>query len=218
LGASTTATDEEGTVSEEQPERFAPTSGRIVGVIGLLLAAAIVGFGLVDRDSGIADWLIALAALAGVLVWAAVLRPRVSLVGAHLELRNMLETVSIPLAAIEEMALRQLLAVRVGDKRFLCPALGRSRRQLRGRPAFGSGAVAGRLRSKPADTRTSVDYADFVEQRIRQRMEDERAARGIRPGSAEQLALASEVRRQRAWPEIVALAVLAVAVVVTVVV
>lgn len=205
-------------MSDEQPERFAPTSGRVMGVVGLLLAVSVVGFGLADPDLGFADWVIAFAALGGVLVWAAVLRPRVSLVGEHLELRNMLETDLIPLAAIEELAVRQLLAVRAGDKRFLCPALGKSRRQLRGRPAFGSGAVAGRLRSKPADARTTVDFADFVEQRIRQRMEDERAARGIRAGSAEQLALAQEVRRQPAWPEIVALVVLTVALVVTIVV
>jgi hypothetical protein len=205
-------------VSDEQPERFAPTSGRVMGVVGLLLAVLVVGFGLADPDLGFADWVIALSALGGVLVWAAVLRPRVSLVGEHLELRNMLETALIPLAAIEELAVRQLLAVRAGDKRFLCPALGKSRRQLRGRPAFGSGAVAGRLRSKPADARTTVDFADFVEQRIRQRMEDERAARGIRAGSAEQLALAKEVRRQPAWPEIVALVVLTVTLVVTIVV
>lgn len=205
-------------MSDEQPERFAPTSGRVMGVVGLLLAVLVVGFGLADPDLGFADWVIALSALGGVLVWAAVLRPRVSLVGEHLELRNMLETALIPLAAIEELAVRQLLAVRAGDKRFLCPALGKSRRQLRGRPAFGSGAVAGRLRSKPADARTTVDFADFVEQRIRQRMEDERAARGIRAGSAEQLALAKEVRRQPAWPEIVALVVLTVTLVVTIVV
>lgn len=205
-------------MSDEQPERFAPTSGRVMGVVGLLLAAGVAGLGLVDRDSGVADWVIALAAFGGVLIWAAVLRPRVSLVGDDLELRNMLQTDLIPLAAIEELAVRQVLAVRAGDRRFLSPALGKTRRQLRGRPAFGSGAVAGRLRSKPGDSATTVEFADFVEQRIRQRMEDARAARGIRPGSAEQVALASEVRRQPAWPEIVALSVLAVAVVVTIVV
>ena len=206
-------------MSDDQPERFAPTSGRVTGVVGLLLAASVIVLGLADRDTGIADWVMVLAALMGVLIWAAVLRPRVSLVGEHLELRNMLETILVPLAAIEQLAVRQVLAIRVGDKRFVSPAVGKSRRQLRGRPAFGQGPVAARLRSKPADdARTTVDYADFIEQRIRQRMEDERAARGIRAASAEQLALAQEVRRQPAWPEIVALAVLSVALVVTILV
>ena len=202
-------------MSDEQPERFAPTSGRVVGVVGILLAVTLVGFGLFDRDAGIADWAVALAALFGVLVWASVLRPRVSLVGEDLELRTMLETDLIPLAAIESLVIRQFLAVRVGGKRFVCPALGKRRRQLSGRAQFGSEAVANRLRGKPAATHTTISPVDFAEQRIRQRMDDARTARGIRPGSAEQQALASEVRRQPAWPEIVALALLAVTVAVT---
>lgn len=203
-------------MSDDQPERFAPTSGRVMGVLGLLLAGGVLALGLLDRDLGVADWVMALAALGGVLVWAAVLRPRVSLVGDHLELRNMLETVLIPLAGIEELAVRQLFAVRAGDKRYLCPGLGKTRRQLRGKAAFGSGAVGSRLRSRPADAEHTVDFADFVEQRIRQRMEDDRAARGIRPGSAEQLALGRQVRRQPAWPEIAALAVLTLVLVATI--
>lgn len=200
-------------MSEEQPERFTPTSGRVMGVVGVLLAVVVVVLGLVDRESGFADPLIASFALGGVLVWMALLRPRISLVGDVLELRTMVETVSIPLAAVEEIAVRQLLAVRVGDKRFLSSALGKSRRQLtRGnRPGGGLGG----LRSKPGDVRETVDYADFVEGRIRQRMEDARSLRGVRPGSAEQVALASDVRRQPAWAELVALGATVLAVVVT---
>ena len=202
-------------MSDQQPERFAPTSGRVMGVVGILLTGTLVGFGLLDRDAGFADWAIALAALAGVLTWATMLRPRVSLVGDHLELRTMLETALLPLAAIENMVVRQFLVVRVGEKRFVCTALGKTRRQLRGRPALGSGAMGGRLRGQPAEGRPTIEYPDFVEQRIRQRMDDARAVQGIRPGSAEQQALASEVRRQPAWPEIVALTVLAVVLAVT---
>ncbi|MDO9495358.1 MAG: hypothetical protein Q7J48_06630 [Nocardioides sp.] len=198
-------------MSDVQPERFVPTSGRVLGVLGVVLAATLVGFALVDRNSGFADWGIALSALVGVLTWAAVLRPRVSLVDEYLELRNMLETVHIPLAAIEDLALRQMLVVRSGDKRFVCPALGKSRRRLHGRAALGYGTVA-----EPAPT--GVDYADYIEQRIRQRMSEERTAKGVRPGSAEQQALASGVRRQPAWPEIVALAGLALVALVTFVV
>lgn len=202
-------------MSDEKPERFAPTSGRVVGVVGVVLAGALVGFGLVDRGAGFADWVIAVVALGGVLMWASVLRPRVSLVGEHLELRTMLWTDLVPLAAIEGIVIRQFLAVRVGDKRLVCPALGKSRRQLSGRPARGSGAMAIRLRGQPSEARPTIDYPDFVEQRIRQRMDDARAVRGIRPGSAEQLALAKEVRRQPAWPEIAALLVLAAVAAVT---
>ncbi|WP_134739549.1 hypothetical protein [Nocardioides sp. 503] len=203
-------------MSEERPERFAPTSGRVMGLVGLALFLGVVGIGLFDRDAGIADWVVVLCALLALLVWASMLRPRVSLVGDELELRNMLETVRIPLAAVEELAVRQLLAVRAGERRYVSPALGKSRRALR-RPAGGGGARAGRTRTSP-DRILDVDYADFVENRIRQRMEDERAGRGIRPGSAEQAALASEVRRTPAWLEVAGVVVLVLALVVTLVV
>ncbi|GEP39752.1 hypothetical protein NPS01_34150 [Nocardioides psychrotolerans] len=204
-------------MTEEQSERFTPTSGRVTGVIGLVLAVAVVVAGLVDRQAGFADWVIAASAAGGVLVWAALLRPRITLVGEHLELRNMTETVIIPLAAIEELAVRQLLVVRVGDKRFRSPALGKSRRQLTraGTVGGGIGGTIGKLRSTPSDARTTVNYPDFVEERLRQRMDDARSLRGVRPGSAEQVALASEVRRQPAWAEIVALGACLLAVAVT---
>lgn len=207
-------------MSDEQLERFTPTSGRVMGVVGLLLAVAVVVAGLVDRDAGFADWVVAGAAAGGVLVWMAMLRPRISLVGQDLELRQMAETVTIPLAAVEELAVRQLLAVRVGDKRFLSPALGKSRRQLTraSRPGVDGSGLVGKLRSKPADARLTVDYPDFVEERIRQRMDDARALRGVRPGSAEQVALASDVRRQPAWAELVALGACSLALLVTIVV
>jgi len=180
-----------------------------MGTVGLLLATGVVVVGIVDRQAGFADWVIAASAAGGLLSWMAMLRPRISLVGEDLELRNMTETVTIPLAAVEELAVRQLFAVRVGDKRFISPALGKSRGQLTrgGRPGA-VGGVVGRLRSKPADAHLSVDHADFVEERIRGRMEDARSSRGVRLGSAEQVALASEVRRQPAWAELVALGVL----------
>ncbi|MCW2850337.1 MAG: hypothetical protein JWM84_1, partial [Nocardioides sp.] len=103
-----------------------------------------------------------------------------------------------------------------GNRRYVSPALGKSRRALR-RPVDGRAARAERTPTSP-DRVLDVDYADFVENRIRQRMEDARAARGIRPGSREQVALASEVRRSPAWPEVVGVLLLSLAVVVTLVV
>ena len=49
--------------------------------------------------------------------------------GRELVLRNMLSTIYIPLAAIEEVAVRQVLAVRAGDKRYVCAGVGRTLRQ-----------------------------------------------------------------------------------------
>ena len=59
-----------------------------------------------------------------------------------------------------------------------------------------------------------VDYADFVETQIVHLADVDRAARGIEARSEEEYELGSQVVRRRAWPEIVAMAVLAVAFVV----
>jgi hypothetical protein len=149
------------------------------------------------------------ALLGGVLAWASMLRPALWLTPTDLVMRNMLETVHLPLAAIEEMAVRQVLAVSVGDRRYVSTAVGKSWRK-----ALKSSAPGGR---EPAgDQRvTDLPYVDFVEQRLRQRVDDAREAAGVRRGSDEQLALAAGVRRERAWLPIGLIAVAAVAFVVT---
>lgn len=194
-------------MGEQSVERFRPTSGRITGAVALVVALAVVVLGFVDPGA-FPGPVIAGSLVVAVLVWASTLRPRVSLTDDDLVLRNMLDTVSIPLAAIEEIAVRQVLAVRAGEKRYVSPAVGRSWRQT--------------LKSNRADKDVTLDpalasYPDFVEQRIRRRCEDERAQRGIQRYSDEQVALAEGVRRTPAWPEIAALAATAVAFVATLV-
>jgi len=187
----------------DRVERFRPTSGRFTGLVlvvgGLLVAVlAVADPAQVIAEVGAAGFFVA------VLGWAATLRPRVSVVEDDLELRNMLETVTIPLAAVEELAVRQVLAVRAGEKRFTSPALGRGRKSLvkgQSAPEFSSGGPS----------HVPGTYPEFVEERIRKRVADARAAAGIRPGSAEQMALADGVRRVTAWPELVLLAISAAA-------
>ncbi|MDN4173646.1 hypothetical protein QWY28_11865 [Nocardioides sp. SOB77] len=188
-------------------ERFRPTSGRVTGVLALVAVAGIVVLGFVD---GFPAPVVAGAVVVGVLAWASMLKPRVIVADRRLVLRNMLETTSIPLAAIEELAVRQVLAVRVGEKRYVSPAVGRSwRNTLKSskRPAAtdGDGAAP---RKDPA-------YADVVEARIRQLVDDDRAQRGIERYSPEADALAAEVRRTPAWTELALLAAALVAFVVT---
>jgi len=178
----------------EVTERFRPTSGRVTGVLALVAVAAVVVLGVVE---GFPAPVVAGAVLVGVLAWASMLKPRVLVADRRLVLRNMLETTSIPLAAIEELAVRQVLAVRVGERRFVSPAVGRSwRNTLKSsrRPAPGDGDGDAQ-RKDPA-------YADVVEARIRQLVDDDRAQRGIRRYSPEADALAAEVRRTPAWLEI----------------
>jgi hypothetical protein len=188
-------------VEDDRVEYFKPTSGRLMGVVGLLAGLAVIVLVLIDGLHGSDLAVILATAFFGVLVWAAMLRPRVGVSQDVLVLRNMVTEAKIPLAAIEQLGLRQVLAVRAGDRRFVSPAVGRSLRAMR------------------KDAGTAPDpisnYCDFVEERIRYRMEDARARSGIALMSDEQLALASGVRREWAWPEALALVVTGVGFVLT---
>jgi hypothetical protein len=52
----------------------------------------------------------------------------------------------------------------------------------------------------------AVNYADFVEIRLQELVNEDRARRGVKRFSAEADELGEQVRRERAWPEIAALA------------
>lgn len=172
-------------------EWWRPTGSRFLGLLGVSLAALVLVLAALDHAQSYALPVACGAVFTGVLIWAAMLRPRVGATGSTLVLRNMLDTVRIPLAGIEELALRQVLAVRVGEKRYVSPALGRSWRAL----ARGEGR-AGKERA------SDLSYADIVEDQLRSLVDTARSQAGLRRGSPEQLALAADVRREPAWPEI----------------
>lgn len=185
----------------EPVERFRPTSGQVLGWIGLALVALAVVLGV-----GESAWSVVTGALVlGVLDWASMLKPRVLVEGRRLVLRNMLETTSIPLASIEDVAVRQVLAVRVGERRFVSPAVGRSLRQ-----ALKTRGPAGPTATATGEAVATQAYPDFVEERIRHLAAEARDLEGIARYSDEQVALGAEVRRRPAWLEI-GLLVLAVA-------
>lgn len=181
-------------------EQFRASSGRGVGAAALAGAAAVLLLALFDGEGGFGPRTGAAAVLVGAVAWTAMLRPRLRITGSHLVLHNMLEDVHLPLAAIEELVVRQVLAVRVGEKRFVSPVLGRTMRAVN-RP----GREGAREEGLPAGSR--ISYVDFVEERIRGRMEEARATAGVRRGSADQAALAAGVRRRPAWVPIGLLAV-----------
>ncbi len=185
---------------DHQQETFTPTGGRAFGALAVGIGVVGVVVGLVGGSS-VTWWLVALGALFAALAWSALLRPRVSVTPETLVLRNMLDTVRIPMAGVEEVAVRQVLAVRVGERRFTSPAVGRSRRQLR---RDGRGVRPDHAEDVAALAEAS--YGLFVEERIRSLAHDARDRRGLRAYSAEQGALLGEVRREWAVPEIAALA------------
>lgn len=187
-------------MSEETVEKFRSTSGAVTGVLALVLVVVVVVSGIFQAFP---DWVFASAALVGLLVWIAMLRPALWAVGPDLVMRNMLTTIRIPLAAIEEIAVRQVLAVRCGDRRFVSPAVGRPARKLL-RPSSRSAAAR---ESSDLAALADAAYPEFVEARIRQLAEERRAVLGIKARSEEQRALAADVRRVPAFPELAALAI-----------
>ena len=176
-------------------EQFHPTSGRVTGWVTVVLASVLVVAGLAYLDEGFPPWVVAAGLLVGVLAWAAMLRPALWATGEHLVMRNLAETVHIRLAAVEEMAVRQVLAVRAADRRFVSTVVGRTWRkslQSRHRP----GGLATDAALAPTE---GMHYADFVENRLHDLVDKARSRAGVRPGSQEQLALPDAVRRQRDW-------------------
>ena len=182
-------------MAEQTIEKFQPTNGRVVGVLGLVVVLALMVLGAID---GYPVWAVGLLAVVAVLTWASVLRPGVRIVGDELELRNMFVTETLPLGAIEEVAVRRVLAVRAGERRFVSPAISRSLRQtLHPKKPKGSDQVA----------LAAASYPDFVEERIRAAAQDHRDRLGISARSPEQVALADVVRSEPAVAELGALAV-----------
>ena len=176
-------------------EHFHPTSGRVTGWMAVGLAAVLVVAGLAYVDEGFPLWVTAGGLLVGVLAWAAMLRPALWVTREHLVLRNLAETVHIRLAAVEEMAVRQVLAVRADDRRFVSTVVGRTwRKTLQSRHRPGGTDEGAAL--APTE---GMHYADFVENRLHDLVDKARTGAGVRPGSPEQLSLPEPVRREPAW-------------------
>lgn len=193
-------------------ERFRPTSGRVMGGLGEALALAGVVSGLTTGT----PVLVAGSVLLGALVWAAMLRPRLQVEGEELVLHNMVETVRLPLASVEEIVVRQVLAIRAGERRFVSPALSRSRRAL-WRDRQSAGPVlpdADPGRAHPA----SRDYATFVEERLRHLVAEARERVGLTRTSELPPELAARITRTPARLEIALLVASVVALAVTLVV
>ena len=189
-------------------ERFAPTSGRISGIVGLITAGVVLILALLGWDTGTPLGVAIVAVLGGVLVWAAMLRPALWTTGSDLVIRGMFSTSWVPLAAIDRVVVTQVLAVKVGDRRFVSPVIGYTVRQT--------------MRSKVRDAQApnssgagpTQEHQAFVEARITYVAQDTRDRLGIRKGSPEQQALAAGVRHTWAWPELAACALLVLAFVV----
>jgi hypothetical protein len=189
-------------------EKFAPNGGTAISVIGGLVALGFIVAWAVDRDQ-VPLWVPAIALFGGLVLYTSTVRPRVLVQGRELVLRNMLTTVYIPLAAIEEIAVRQVLAVRAGGKRYVCAGVGRTLRQaMKGSAVQRAREEMGGLRGELASATVrepGMNYADFVEIRLQELINEDRMRRGVKRFSPEVDELAKLIRRELAWPEIAGL-------------
>ena len=212
----------------QQVQRFRPTNGRVTGYLSLavcvLVAASLVAYA---APATVVRGLLA-CALAAVLVWMAMLRPQVSATTEVLRLRTFAENVAIPLASIDTVVVRRYLLVRSGGRKYICPAISRPlRRTVRTemkwggqqfmQPGVSEERISGGKVQADVKGRTDMPYPDFVEERILGLAADDRARRGIAERSEEEYELGSSVVRRPAVPELAALAVLLVALVVSLV-
>jgi hypothetical protein len=194
--------------SDPAVEKFAPNGGTLIAVLGGIVALAFIVAWAVDIHR-VPLWVPAVALLGSVVVWISTVRPRVRVQNHELVLRNMVTTTYLPLASIEEVAVRQVMAVRAGGRRYVCAGAGRTLRSaMKGTAMERARGQMGGLRGELANVREpGVNYADFVEMRVQELVNEDRMRRGVKKFSAEADELAGQVRREWAWPEIGALAV-----------
>jgi len=200
-------------------ERFAPTSGLFLGWFGIAACAvAIVWVALTAHTT--TGLQVGLGAVVfGLVVWTTQLRPRALAYDDHLLLRNAVRDVRVPMTAIDDVRVTQSLQVWTGERRHVCIGIGHSvRQQLKVRrnrrqqllspsrwQAFSEAA------DRAAPDQTAMSYATFVETRITELVE------AARKETRSENATAADVRRSWAWPELTALAVAAVALLVSVI-
>jgi len=183
-------------------ERFPATSGRFSGVLGLVLVSVFLVLSVVAWDPGTPLGVGILSVLGAVLIWAVLLRPAVWSTQRDLVLRSIFQTTRVPLVAIDDVIVTQVLAIRAGEHRYTSPAIGFTARQSTKRRLKGRSAD-----ELPRPEETLVAQA-FVESRIRHLAQDARDRTGVKQGSPEQAAAAADVRRSWAWPELAAVVVL----------
>ena len=149
----------------------------------------------------------------------------VSATETELHIRNLFESVQIPLASVDTVVVRRYLLVCSGGQRYIRPAISRPLRKTvrnemkwSGQQPMGPGVSAERLGALQTDVKDQPElaYPDFVEQRIiALAASDRRPPPASKSDPRRKNQLWSQVVRRIAWAEVVALVVLAVGFVVT---
>ena len=181
----------DGNATPEVPT-FGPTSGGISGAVGIVcglgLAASTLSEGV--HPSELPYLFAGLAFVAA--SWALLLRPRIRLHPRDLELRNAFSSFRIPYAAISGVSVRSYTVVRVGERRYVGLAVGRTRGSMTRRRR-------GELLGQAPDLAKGKSLVGVKEADLLQSMLDDRV------GGTEDVAPGRVVRRW-AVPEIAAVA------------
>ena len=168
-------------------ERFHATNGLVSGYVALAVMAGVLVLAVLPWDAGRPLGVAILAVLGLLLVWCVMLRPAMWATERMLVLRGIFHTDEIPLGAIEQVAVSQVVAVKVRDKRYTSPAVGYTARQ---KIKANRRRVRGGDEFQPTAANT---YQVYVEERIAQLAREGRERFG--PSDA-------PVRRTWAWAEI----------------
>lgn len=116
--------------SRPQPvERFKPTSGHLLGYVGVAAAVFVLGYVVLFVHSTTGLRLGLGAVFFGCLVWLTQIRPRATAYPQHVVLRNAVRDAHVPLAAVDEVSIGQTLALWVGQTRYVCIGIGNTVRE-----------------------------------------------------------------------------------------
>lgn len=189
-------------MSDGQVEWFQATGNKVWGIVAIAFG---LGFGVITLIYAHSPVWPLVGLLFALLCYASMWRPRVGASADELVLKAMYSTQTIPLAAIDSIIITRTLAARVIGRNYISSALGRGQRELmRSRRRFADGGP-------PRDS-----YADLVEQRLEALVVDARRRTGVEQGSVGQSALAQQIRRTWAWPEVALSVVVTVALVIAI--
>jgi hypothetical protein len=187
-------------------ERFKPTGGVFVGYAGLAAAALALGYVLLFVHT-VTGLQVALGAVFfGAVVWVTQVRPRATAYPRHVVLKNSVRDAHVPLAAVDEVAMGQMLNLWVGDERFVCIGIGQSLREdlktrRRKQDVTGGGNRLSQLTlmaERASTDERAMSYQTFVVTRLEELVEQ--AKREPAPGAH------PPARYVVAWPEVGVLA------------
>jgi hypothetical protein len=188
-------------------ESFAPTTGRVLGVITLVIGAVILVDIIVEWRTwpGLTTAAVVLAVSA--FVWLALVRPSVVAYPDVMVIRNILSDVHVPWHLVESVAIAPVLTVVAGGRSYRSSAIavsGSDRRALRRAQRASVEAATQRIPTSAAElvnrptTPADLGPSQYVVTRLTMLAEKH----------AEDSKHVTEVQRHWRWPEFVFIAVM----------